>query len=106
MLLSTEQNKQQAEAEQNHQQQQEQRQEQEQQSEYHNYQWGQTHNAVTIFCSYYSYTRDGETAFDHKTLRSSAANRSIGSTTGCTITEKAPTRAFSWLKALSDLRHY
>ena len=23
----------------------------------------------------------------------------IGSTTGCTITEKAPTRAFSWLKA-------
>ena len=29
----------------------------------------------------------------------SAANRSIGSTTGCTITEKAPTRAFSWLKA-------
>ena len=31
----------------------------------------------------------------------SAANRSIGSTTGCTITEKAPTRAFSWLKAPS-----
>ena len=29
----------------------------------------------------------------------SAANRSIGSTTGCAITEKAPTRAFSWLKA-------
>ena len=28
-----------------------------------------------------------------------AANRSIGSTTGFTITEKAPTRAFSWLKA-------
>ena len=28
----------------------------------------------------------------------SATNRSIGSTTGCTITEKAPTRAFSWLK--------
>ena len=27
------------------------------------------------------------------------ANRSIGSTTGCTIMEKAPTRAFSWLKA-------
>ena len=27
-----------------------------------------------------------------------AANRSIGSTTGCTITEKAPTRASSWLK--------
>ena len=32
-------------------------------------------------------------------IRISAANRSIGSTTGCTITEKAPTRAFSWLKA-------
>ena len=43
----------------------------------------------------------------------SAANRSIGSTTGCTITEKAPTRAFSWLKAPTSaftfktlLRHY
>ena len=43
----------------------------------------------------------------------SAANRSIGSTTGCTITEKAPTRAFSWLKAATTaftfktlLRHY
>ena len=33
-------------------------------------------------------------------VQSSAANRSIGSTTGCTITEKAPTRAFSWLKAV------
>ena len=30
-----------------------------------------------------------------------AANRSIGSTTGCTITEKAPTRAFSWLNVES-----
>ena len=48
-------------------------------------------------------------------LRISAANRSIGSTTGCTctITEKAPTRAFSWLKAATTaftfktlLRHY
>ena len=29
----------------------------------------------------------------------SAVKRSIGSTTGCTITEKASTRAFSWLKA-------
>ena len=29
----------------------------------------------------------------------SAANRSIGSATGCTIMEKASTRAFSWLKA-------
>ena len=29
-------------------------------------------------------------------IKASAANRSIGSTTGCTITEKAPTRAFSW----------
>ena len=28
-----------------------------------------------------------------------AAYRPIGSTTGCTITEKAPTRALSWLKA-------
>ena len=27
--------------------------------------------------------------------RNSAVKRSIGSTTGCTITEKAPTRAFS-----------
>ena len=43
----------------------------------------------------------------------SAANRSIGFTTGCTITEKAPTRAFSWLKAPTSaftfktlLRHY
>ena len=32
-------------------------------------------------------------------LSGSAVKRSIGSTTGCTITEKAPTRAFSWLKA-------
>ena len=32
-------------------------------------------------------------------IRISAVNRSIGSTTGCTITEKAATRAFSWLKA-------
>ena len=39
--------------------------------------------------------------------------RSIGSTIGCTITEKAPTRAFSWLKAPTSaftfktlLRHY
>ena len=39
----------------------------------------------------------------------------VGSTTGCTITEKSPTRAFSWLKAattaftfktLLRLRHY
>ena len=29
----------------------------------------------------------------------SAVKRSIGSTTGCKITEKAPPRAFSWLKA-------
>ena len=46
-------------------------------------------------------------------LITSAANRSTGSTTGCTITEKAPTRAFSWLKAATTaftfktlLRHY
>ena len=32
----------------------------------------------------------------------SAANRSIGSTTGCTITEKAPTRALSWMKAATS----
>ena len=36
----------------------------------------------------------------------SAVKRSIGSITGFTITEKAPTRAFSWLIALSHLRHY
>ena len=43
----------------------------------------------------------------------SAVQCSIGSTTGCTITEKAPTRAFSWLKAPTSaftfktlLRHY
>ena len=42
----------------------------------------------------------------------SAANRSIGEVV-CTITEKAPTRAFSWLKAPTSaftfktlLRHY
>ena len=45
--------------------------------------------------------------------KSSAVQCSIGSTTGCTITEKAPTRAFSWLKAPTSaftfktlLRHY
>ena len=45
--------------------------------------------------------------------RFSAVQCSIGSTTGCTITEKAPTRAFSWLKAPTSaftfktlLRHY
>ena len=31
-------------------------------------------------------------------VQTSAVKRSIGSTTGCTITEKAPTRAFFWLK--------
>ena len=43
----------------------------------------------------------------------SAVKVSIGSTTGCAITEKAPTRAFSWLKAPTSaftyktlLRHY
>ena len=43
----------------------------------------------------------------------SAVKRSIGSTTGCTITEKAPTRTFSWLKGATTaftfktlLRHY
>ena len=40
-------------------------------------------------------------------------HQSISSTTGCTFTEKAPTRAFSWLKAPTSaftfktlLRHY
>ena len=49
----------------------------------------------------------------HTSVPISAANRSIGSTTDCTITEKAPTRAFSWLKAATTaftfktlLRHY
>ena len=44
---------------------------------------------------------------------SSAVKRYIGSTIGCTITEKAPTRAFSWLKVPTSaftfktlLRHY
>ena len=43
----------------------------------------------------------------------SAANRLIGEVVQCTITEKAPTRAFSWLKAPTSaftfktlLRHY
>ena len=35
-------------------------------------------------------------------VTTSAANWSIDSTTGCTITEKAPTRAFSWLKAATS----
>ena len=46
-------------------------------------------------------------------LLCSAVKLSIGSTTGCTITEKAPTRAFSWLKVPTSaftfktlLRHY
>ena len=42
-------------------------------------------------------------------LPASAVKRSIGSTNGCTITEKAPTRAFSWLKAATTaftFRHY
>merc|ERR1712242_670199 len=57
-----------------------------------------------------------ETLIYHRFINNiitSAANRSIGSTTGCTITEKAPTRAFSWLKAATTaftfktlLRHY
>ena len=46
-------------------------------------------------------------------IQDSAVKLSIGSTTGCTITEKAPTRAFSWLKAPTSalafktlFRHY
>ena len=46
-------------------------------------------------------------------IATSATNQSISSTTGCPITEKAPTRAFSWLKVATTaftfktlLRHY
>ena len=46
-------------------------------------------------------------------ISSSAVKLSIGSTTSCIITKKAPTRAFSWLKAPTSaftfktlLRHY
>ena len=46
-------------------------------------------------------------------IKTSAVKRSIGSTNGSTITEKAPTRAFSYLKAATTaftfktlLRHY
>ena len=35
---------------------------------------------------------DGGAAWVMERLRNSAANRSIGSTTGCTILEKAPTQ--------------
>ena len=53
--------------------------------------------------------RDGDVLVEDAVL-GSAVKRSIGSTTGCTITEKAPTRAFSWLKAAFTfktlLRHY
>ena len=39
-------------------------------SECHNYQWGQTNNALNIFSSYYSYTRDPtKEAFGHDKLR-------------------------------------
>ena len=41
----------------------------------------------------------GETDRD----KTSAVKLSIGSITGCIITEKAPTRAFSWLKAIKTL---
>ena len=40
-------------------------------------------------------TASGITAADVTMLITRAANRSIGSTTGCTITEKTPTRALS-----------
>ena len=57
--------------------------------------------------------RGDEDIFDCSCIVSSAVKRSIGSTTGCTITEKAPTKAFSWLKAPISaftfktlLRHY
>ena len=39
-------------------------------SECHNYQWGHTNNALNIFSSYYSYTRDpSREAFGHDKLR-------------------------------------
>ena len=54
------------------------------------------------------YRKDGMSVFEVSVVK-----RSIGSTTGCTITVKAPTRAFSWLKAPTSaftfktlLRHY
>ena len=61
--------------------------------------------------------RNTKTIFSHQQhslhITTSAVKRSIGSTTGGTITEKAPTRAFSWLKAPTNaftiktlLRHY
>ena len=56
---------------------------------------------------------DGAAAGLEVAVLASAVKRSIGFTTGCTITEKAPTRAFSWLKAPTStftfktlLRHY
>ena len=59
------------------------------------------------------HVRTEDTSSNIRWARISAANLSIGSTTGCTITEKAPTRAFSWLKAPTStftfktlLRHY
>ena len=54
------------------------------------------------------YRKDGMSVFEVSVVK-----RSIGSTTGCTITEKAPTRAFSWLQAPTSaftfknlVRHY
>ena len=67
--------------------------------------------ANIVFGPYLAY--QSLTQHQHCLLIISAANRSIGSTTGCTITEKAPTRAFSWLKAPTSaftfktlLRHF
>ena len=61
---------------------------------------------VTVLVSIYTLVL---MSLDRCRVLTSAVKRSIGSTTGFTITEKAPTRAFSWLKALlalSHLRHY
>ena len=64
-----------------------------------------------LLCQLYNLLLEGN--WKRNWPKTSAANRSIGSTTGCIITEKAPTRAFSWLKAPTSaftfktlLRHY
>ena len=71
---------------------------------------GCIHDCVCCVCADCLLTRPVPGSRDAAT---SAVKRSIGSTTGCTITEKAPTRAFFWLKAATTaftfktlLRHY
>ena len=65
---------------------------------------------VTVLVSIYTLVL---MSLDRCRVLTNAVKRSIGSTTGFTITEKAPTRAFSWLKAATTaftfktlLRHY